>query len=187
MTSDDLGGRSKRPKCPFLIWRKNGHFPHCVQYSLIISLQNPPNNMHIFSECHNIYEKRQYCLYSRTHLHPTRQTDRDLWYVFDMKIWKVFGIQFDRYIGQTRIKNLHISRSKIKIFDRGIWRFLIGVWPIYQSNSYQIFWSDFNIKSDQQNIKCLVGISNQWGHFSFRPHVHCQWHHQAQVPWANHW
>jgi hypothetical protein len=37
------------------------------------------------------------------------------------------------------------------------WRFLIGVWPIYRSNSYQIFWSDFNIKYDQQNIKCLVG------------------------------
>jgi hypothetical protein len=30
MTSDDLGGRGSRPKCPFLIWRKNGHFPHCA-------------------------------------------------------------------------------------------------------------------------------------------------------------
>jgi hypothetical protein len=21
---------SATPKCPFLIWRKNGHFPHCA-------------------------------------------------------------------------------------------------------------------------------------------------------------
>jgi hypothetical protein len=27
----------------------------------------------------------------------------------------------------------------------------------FESNSYQIFWSDFNIKSDQQHFKCLVG------------------------------
>jgi hypothetical protein len=42
MTSDDLGGRSKRPKCPFLIWRKNGHFPHYAPIQKSIFL-------HIFS------------------------------------------------------------------------------------------------------------------------------------------
>jgi hypothetical protein len=72
-------------------------------------------------------------------------------------IWK-----FERYLVCSSIGILVKLQSKnpyspIKIFDRGIWRFLIGVWLIYRSNSYQIFWSDFNIKSDQQNIKCLVG------------------------------
>jgi hypothetical protein len=33
------------------------------------------------------------------------------WYAFDLKIWYVIGMQFDRYIGQTPIKNLHIPRS----------------------------------------------------------------------------
>jgi hypothetical protein len=33
------------------------------------------------------------------------------WYVFDLKFWYVIGMHFDRYIGQTPIKNLHIPRS----------------------------------------------------------------------------
>jgi hypothetical protein len=75
------------------------------------------------------------------------------WYVFDMKIWKVFGMQFDRYIGQIPIKNLHISRSK----------FLIG--------EYGGFWSEFDQYTNRTRIKffdriltskLINKISNVW-------------------------
>jgi hypothetical protein len=74
--------------------------------------------------------------------------DQTNWSGSDMYlIWK-----FERYLVCSSIGILVKLRSKTSIFPDQIWRFLIGVWPIHRS--------DFNIKSDQQNIKCLVGIAS---------------------------
>jgi hypothetical protein len=77
-----------------------------------------------------------YCCFVMEFMQLPDQTN---WSGSDMYlIWK-----FKRYLVCSSIGILVKLRSKTSIFP--------------QSNSYQIFWSDFNIKSDQQNIKCLVG------------------------------
>jgi hypothetical protein len=56
-----------------------------------------------------------------------------VWYVFDMKIWFVFGMHLDRYKGQTPIKNLHIPRSNF--FSKHI-----KLWSNFFFWYFSLFW-----------------------------------------------
>jgi hypothetical protein len=60
--------------------------------------------------CLDMTEKSFFELLQQTTTRPDKLIG--IWYVFDMKIWKVFGMQFD----QTPIKNLHIP----EVFDRSL-------------------------------------------------------------------
>jgi hypothetical protein len=63
---------------------------------------------------------------------------------FHIKLISNFRIKIRRNIKKKK-NCLEFDMSEKK-FDRGIWRFLIGVWPIYRSkcipNTYQIFISN---------------------------------------------
>jgi hypothetical protein len=108
----------------FLFFKKEQTLQqHCDRFSRNFKVHSQPQ----FSFC---WWKSQKKVTKQQKSQEISRPDKQIrnWYVFDMKICKVFGMQFDLYIGQTAIKNLHIHRSNFLIGDYGgFWsNFLMG-------------------------------------------------------------